>query len=106
MTKEEMVVAIVAISCVTAIATTIFSSIFKYANKRLDANNGNSQLNQKFFDDYIAFKRDVLSQLEYLKTTGHIPPKSNTERAEINLNGEEEIIRESPRLKNMLSQKK
>lgn len=106
MSKEEMVIAIVAISCGTAIAISFFTAISKFANRLLDRKSGNAELNQKFFDDYIEFKRDVLSQLEYLKRTGQTPPKALTEKVEQLSVQDEDFSRESPRLKNMLSQKK
>ena len=109
MQKEEMVVAIIAITAGSTIAITVFKSVFGLVNKWLDRKNGSSELNQKFFEDYLAFKKEVLSQLEYVKTTGQVPPtKATTKNPPLSIpdDFEEEIIRDSPRLKNMLSQKK
>ncbi|TNE72322.1 hypothetical protein EP331_07470 [bacterium] len=107
MSGQEMVVAIVAIGSGSAILLTAMTSVFKVINKWIDRKSGNSELNQKFFDDYIQFKRQVLSRLDEMETG--VPAQSGKHKQKNLPNpeaSEEEIIREaSPRLKNMLSQK-
>ncbi len=109
MTGEEMVVAIIAIGSGAAILLTAMTSVFKIVDKWIDRKSGSNALNEKFFEDYIQFKKQVFQRLDALdqkKSTDslHIPAQSKKQESlqqpDIDSN------KETTRLKNMLGEKK
>lgn len=106
MSGQEMVVAIVAISIFGGITITFIQSISKLIEKRMDSKRGGSELDKKFFDDYLAFKQEVYSELNQLKQMNKSSSKQKPLLDQENPISYEEEMTTSPRLKNMLDQKK
>lgn len=104
MSETEMIVAIVAIASGTGIGITIFQGIFKLIGKSIDRKKGNNELNEKFFDDYLAFKNYVLQELEGKKKPEL--KKANTNNNSLDQSSSEIDFSSAPKLKNMLGEKK
>jgi len=106
-----MVVAIVALGVVGGIATTFIRSVYNIINKKLDNANSLPELDKKFFDDYISFKQEVRAEIAAIKNQGYakVQSEKKSENVKPLLDSIEIQVDEmapSPRLKNMLDQKK
>jgi hypothetical protein len=109
MTGEEMVIAIIAIGSGAAIILTAMTSVFKIVNKWMDRKSGSHNLNEKFFEDYIQFKKQVFQRLDSIEQksiTNTLQVPSREKNQEHLQQPDAEIMKESSRLKNMLGEKK
>ncbi|NCP84669.1 MAG: hypothetical protein GW823_07195 [Bacteroidetes bacterium] len=111
MSGQEMIVAIVALSIFGGIATTFIRSVYKIINKKLDNANSLPELDKKFYDDYITFKQEVRAEIAAIKNQSakKVQSEKTFENAKPLLDSVEiqvDDIAPSPRLKNMLDQKK
>lgn len=111
MSGQEMIVAIVALGIFGGIATTFINSVYKIINKKLDNANSLPELDKKFYDDYIAFKQEVRAEIATIRSQSKTVMSSEKpnetvkpllDSVEIQVND----LAPSPRLKNMLDQKK